>query len=248
MIRGLYTGASGMIAESIRNDSIANNLANVNTAGFKKDVAVNKEFGEMLIHRINDGGGAPAIGSLGRGTMIDEIATIHSTGAMRPTGNDFDLAIEGKGFFAVETPAGVRYTRNGTFARNIMGELVTGDGYRVLGQNGTPVRINGNKMTVSDDGRVLSDGIEVARLQVVEFANEKQLTKEGSSLYIASADGASQPATGRVCQGFIESSNVNVIAEMVNLINGYRTYETNAKTVQAQDQLLDKAVNDIGRV
>ncbi|MPN46706.1 Flagellar basal-body rod protein FlgG [bioreactor metagenome] len=166
---------------------------------------------------------------------------------MRATGNDFDLAIDGKGFFAVETPNGVRYTRNGTFTKNIVGDLINNEGYRVLGQNG-PIRINGNKMTVADDGRVFVDGVEAGRLQVVEFANEKQLTKEGSSLYIAAADSQSQQATGRVCQGFTEGSNVNVVAEMVNLINGYRAYETNAKTVQSQDQMLEKAVTEVGRV
>lgn len=247
MIRGLYTAASGMVAESIRTDATANNLANVNTAGFKKDVAVNKEFESVLIHRINDGNEVAAIGNLGRGTEIDEIATIQTQGQMRATGNDFDLAIDGKGFFAVETPNGVRYTRNGTFTKNIVGDLINNEGYRVLGQNG-PIRINGNKMTVADDGRVLVDGVETGRLQVVEFTNEKQLTKEGSSLYNAAADSQSQQATGRICQGFTEGSNVNVVAEMVNLINGYRAYETNAKTVQSQDQMLEKAVTEVGRV
>jgi flagellar basal-body rod protein FlgG len=236
-----------MVAESIRTDATANNLANVNTAGFKKDVAVNREFEALLLHRINDGNDTPAIGPLGRGTEIDEIATIQTQGVMHATNNDFDLAIEGKGFFAVETPNGVRYTRNGTFSKNIVGDLVTSEGYQVLGQNG-PIRITGNKMTVGDDGRILMDGIETGQLQVVEFADEKQLTKEGASLYIA-ADGAqNQQATGRVCQGFTEGSNVNVVAEMVNLINGYRAYETNSKAVQSQDQMLEKAVTEVGRV
>ena len=140
MIRGLYTGASGMIAESMRTDVTSNNLANANTAGFKKDVAVMKDFASMLITRINDGAEAPVIGSLGIGAGVDEVATMHSMGAVRTTGNDFDLALEGKGFFAVETPRGIRYTRNGTFVKNARNELVTQDGYRVLGENG-PITI-----------------------------------------------------------------------------------------------------------
>jgi len=246
MIRGLYTGASGMLAEAMRTDVISNNLANVNTAGFKKDVAVTKDFASMLITRINDGADAP-IGGVGVGTMVDEVATIHSAGAMRNTGNDFDMAMEGKGFFTVETPQGVRYTRNGTFAKNIQGELITHDGYRVLGENG-PIRIQGTKMVVSDDGSINIDNQLVGKLQLVEFDNEKQLTKEGSSLFAAPAGQRGKPGTGGVRQGFLEMSNVNVINEMVNLITNYRAYEINGKVVQAHDQLIGKAVNEVGKL
>lgn len=247
MIRGIYTGASGMLAESMRTDVISNNLANVNTAGFKKDVAVTKDFASMLITRINDGANAPVIGSLGVGVMVDEIATNHSTGMMKNTGNDFDVAIEGKGFFTVETPQGVRYTRNGTFAKNIQGELITQDGYRVLGQNG-PIRIQGSKMVVGNDGGISVDNQLVGKLQLVEFDNEKQLTKEGSSLFALPPGQKVKPGTGGVRQGFLEMSNVNVISEMVNLISNYRTYEINGKVVQSHDQLIDKAVNEVGRL
>ncbi|MBC8016835.1 MAG: flagellar basal-body rod protein FlgF [Sporomusaceae bacterium] len=247
MIRGIYTGASGMVAETMRTDVISNNLANANTAGFKKDVAVTKDFASMLITRINDGADAPVIGSIGIGVSVDEAATIHSPGIMKTTGNDFDMAIEGKGFFTVETPQGVRYTRNGTFAKNIQGELITQDGYRVLGQDG-PIRIQGTAMTVGDDGRILVDNQLVGTLQVVEFADEKQLTKEGASLFAAPAGQNRKSGTAGVRQGFLEMSNVNVISEMVNLISNYRAYEINGKVVQAHDQLLGKAVNEVGRL
>jgi flagellar basal-body rod protein FlgG len=247
MIRGIYTAASGMLAESARTDTIANNLANVNTAGYKKDVAITKDFASMLIYRINDGAAAPSIGSLGVGAMVDEIATIHSTGMMRQTGNALDLAIDGNGYFAVQTPAGVRYTKNGTFTKNAQGQIVTQDGNPVMGTAG-PITVNNaaSNLTVSPDGRVMLDGVEAGQLSIVEFANEKQLLKEGDSLY--NANGAqARPSGSRVEQGMLEQSNVNVVAEMVNLITGYRAYEVNAKTVQAHDQLLDKAVNEVGR-
>lgn len=247
MIRGIYTGASGMLAESMRTDVISNNLANVNTAGFKKDVTVTKDFASMLISRINDGVDAPVIGSVGVGTVVDEVATIQSAGTVRNTGNDFDLAIEGKGFFTVETPQGVRYTRNGTFAKNIQGELVTQDGYPVLGKNGH-IPIQGSKMVVSDDGRVLVDNKSVGNLQVVEFADVKQLSKEGASLFVAAPGQTGTPGTGSVRQGSLELSNVNVIGEMVNLISNYRAYEVNGKVVQSHDHLLDKAVNEVGKL
>ncbi|WP_371363143.1 Flagellar basal-body rod protein FlgG [Sporomusa rhizae] len=245
MIRGIYTSASGMLAETTRADTIANNLANGNTAGYKKDIAVSKDFASLLIRRINDGQDAPNIGTLGIGAMIDEIATIHTTGSVRPTDNPLDLAIEGKGFFAVETPAGIRFTRNGSFTRSAQGELVTAEGHRVLGKNGA-IRLPAGKLSVDDTGVMKVDGVEIGQLRVDEFANERQLVKEGSSLYRAPNNG--QPATGRVVQGSLEMSNVNIVSEMVNMISGYRAYEVNSKTIQTHDQLLDKAVNEVGRV
>jgi len=247
MIRGIYTAASGMVAESTRTDVISNNLANANTAGFKKDVAVEKDFASVLITRINDGANAPVIGSLGRGVMVDEVATEHSTGLMRNTGNSFDMAIEGQGFFAVETPQGVRYTRNGTFAKNIQGEVITNEGYRVLGENG-PISIQGTKMTVSDDGNIFVDDQPVGKFRIMEFDNKKALVKEGGSLYALSPGQTGKAGTAGVRQGFLEMSNVNVVGEMVNLIANYRAYEINGKVVQSHDQLIGKAVNDVGRL
>jgi len=248
MIRGLYTGASGMVAEALRTDVISNNLANVNTAGYKKDVAITKEFSNILLSRINDGKDAPVIGGVGLGTIVDEVATIHSAGMMRNTGNDFDMGIEGKGFFTVETPQGRRYTRNGTFAKNMQGDLITNEGYPVLGENG-PISIGqGKKMLVRNDGTVVVDGQVVDKLAVVEFGDEKQLIKEGASLYNDSANQATVPATGGVRQGFLEMSNVNVVSEMVNLIANYRAYEINGKVVQSHDQLIGKAVNEVGKL
>ncbi|MBP2655584.1 MAG: flgG 2 [Firmicutes bacterium] len=253
MIRGIYTAGSGMVAESLRNDAIANNLANANTAGYKKDVAVTKDFRNILIRRINDGRDRPEIGGTGLGTIVDEIATIQSAGIMRQTGNPLDVAIEGKGFFAVETPNGVRYTRNGSFSRNSQGELVTLDGYRVLGDNG-PIRIgNAGVVNIGEDGRVMIQGKDPAatsagKLRIEAFADERQLTKEGASMF--SAPPGARPGAGNVLvhQGMLELSNVNVVSEMVNLISGYRAYEVNSKVVQAHDQLLDKAVNEVGRI
>lgn len=247
MIRGIYSSASGMMAEMTRTDATANNLANANTTGYKKDVAVSKDFASVMITRINDGQDAD-IGAMGRGTVIDEIAVNQEAGAIRNTGNDLDMAVDGKGFFVVQTPNGVRYTRNGAFTRSSQGELVTQDGYQVLGQNGAPIRLTGTKFAVNADGTVFNNGVQTGRLQVMDFVDERQLTKEGASLFAASGNAQREPASGSVRQGTLEMSNVNVVTEMVNLINGYRAYETNSKSVQAHDQLLDKAVNEVGKV
>ena len=120
MIRGLYTATTGMISEAIRTDVISNNVANVNTTGYKKDEAINSDFASVLLKRINDGE-VQEVGKLGRGTVVAEVVVSQSQGAVRKTDNDFDLAIDGKGFFVVDTPQGERYTRNGSFLRSANG-------------------------------------------------------------------------------------------------------------------------------
>ena len=248
MIRGIYISASGMLAESLRTDVISNNLANVGTSGFKKDFAVTKDYASRDIRRINDGLTEPEIGSMGAGVWVDAIATLHTGGIMKVTGNQLDVAIDGKGYFAVETPAGVRYTRNGAFMRSAEGELVTSDGYRVQGQNG-PILLNEvGPITISEDGRIFVNNVESNQFQLYSFTEENRLRKQGA-MYFAPPDGvAAEPSTPTLRQGYLELSNVNVVGEMVNLIAGYRAYETNSKAVQTHDALLDKAVNEVARL
>ena len=251
LIRGIYIAASGMLVESLRADVTANNLANANTAGFKKDFAVIKDYASRQICRIHDGAIEPEIGVMGAGAWIDTIATHHSGGIMRVTNNTLDVAIEGKGFFTVQTPAGVRYTRNGSFSRSAGGELVTQDGFRVLGLNG-PIVLDpagqAGKVTIAEDGRIFLDQIENNTFQISSFDEENRLRKEGANLF-RPPDGVNpQQATPALRQGFLELSNVNVISEMVNMIAGFRAYETNSKVVQTHDALLDKAANEVARV
>lgn len=251
LIRGIYIAASGMLAESLRADVTANNLANVNTAGFKKDFAVLKDYDSRQIRRINDGEQEPEIGRMGSGVWLDTIATRHSVGIMQVTNNNLDFSIEGKGFFAVQTEAGVRYTRNGAFTRSAGGELVTQDGYRVLGQNG-PINLDpagqAGKVTGSEDGRIFLDGVENNSFQLYTFEDENRLRKEGANLFRPPEGVQAQAATPTIRQGILELSNVNVITEMVNMIAGFRAYETNSKVVQTHDALLDKAVNEVARL
>lgn len=247
MIRGLYTAASGMITETTRTDVISNNLANVTTTGYKKDETVSSEFERVLIRRINDGQVAPQIGELGRGSKIDEIYTQHEQGSTQQTGNTFDLAIEGKGYFVIDTPQGTRYTRNGSFNLAENGQLVTNEGFPVL-TGGRPVQINGNgNVTIGADGQIALDNEQIATLDFVEFDDDRVLKKEGNSMYVAPQGERSRQATGKISQGQLELSNVNVVSEMVKLINAYRAYETNAKALQSEDSMLEKAVNEVGR-
>ena len=240
-----------MLVESMRADVTANNLANANTAGFKKDFAVIKDYDSRQIRRINDGEKEPEIGSMGSGAWVDAISTLHTGGIMKVTNNALDFAIEGKGYFAVQTPAGVRYTRNGSFTRGSGGELVTQDGYQVLGQNGMINLDPGGqpgKVTASEDGRIFLDNVENNSFQLYTFEKESALRKEGATLFRPPEGVQPQAATPAIRQGFLELSNVNVVSEMVNMIAGYRAYETNSKVVQTHDALLDKAVNELPRL
>ncbi len=247
MVRGIYTAASGMVAESLRTDAIANNMANVDTVGYKRDVTVTKDFGSMLIKQVGGQASQSNIGSMGYGSVVDEIATIHDPGQIVPNGNPLDLAISGNGYFTVQTANGLRYTRNGSFYRSAQGNLVTAEGDNVMGTNG-PVSLTGNQVVIGRNGSVQVDGVPTGQLQLVEFANDRTaLSKEGNSLYVATGAQQPTPATGVVEQGATERSNVNVITEMVNLIAGYRAYEINGKMVQAHDSMLDKAVNQVGK-
>jgi flagellar basal-body rod protein FlgF len=257
MIRGLYTSASGMLAQTMLTDVVTNNLANINTAGFKKDLAVSKDFREMLIYRINDSSGPKTlpwmgaemvpIGYLGTGAMVDNIYTSHSQGIVRNTGNTLDMAIMGDGYFTISTKNGIRYSRNGSFGLNAQQELVTNTGDRVLGENG-PIRLTGAKVTIDEAGGIYDNGVFIDRLRMAAFSDVNVLAKEGDSYFRATQTGKQIPFQAQVQQGLIEGANVNTVSEMVNLINVFRTYEANQKIVQAQDETLGKAVNEVAKI
>lgn len=265
MWRGLYTAASGMVTETKRTDTIANNLANANTSGYKRDEAINEEFEPMLIRRVNDykggidvtrfknfsvgDGNAPVVGTLGLGSKIAEIATDNSQGMFETTGNPLDLAISGQGYFVIQTPQGARYTRDGNFYRGANGQLQTVEGHPVLGTNG-PITIPADATQISfgAKGEVQADGQVVGQLQFVQFGDRRALLKQGGNLFYAQQGAQPAPATGDINQGMLERSNTNVVSEMVNLIANYRVYEAGSKAVTAQDSMLDTSVNQVGRL
>lgn len=251
MIRGLFIGASGMLVELRRADLIANNLANATTTGFKRDDLVAESFGTMLLRRFDDqvSSGlppvaAPVVGELGLGAAGTRTAVDWAQGEFTETGNPLDLALSGAGFFAVQTPAGERYTRDGSFTRDRDGYLVTEGGHRVLGERGA-IRLDGAVVEISGDGTVMADGQRVDRLRLVQFQGGA-LTKQGENLFAANGPAGQAPAT--VIQGELERANVNVVREMINLIAAQRNYETNQRLLQAEGELLSKAVNEVGRV
>ena len=264
MIRGWYIGSSGMNAQQNRLDTIANNLANVDTAGFKRDTTVSKSFPELLLRRTNADGvyehpfgsadAAPIIGKLGLGVETNENFTEFEQGSFRSTEGTTDFALGGEGFFVVETPEGERYTRNGNFVIGKEGILETKDGYPVLGENGhinlQKVQQEGAPLNVNEDG-VLMVGSKtfgesesaVDRLRVVRFDNERYLKKQGNSLWKANdisgqahiAEGKERP---QLIQGYLETSNVNVVNEMVKMIEVNRAYEASQKAIQSEDTMM----------
>ena len=281
MIRGWYTGASGMRAQQWRLDAVANNLANVDTTSYKKDVTSFKAFPELLLRRMDDDGvykhpfgsadAAPIVGKLGTGVELNELYTVFSQGAPKETSNDFDMMLEGKGFFAVATPYGERYTRNGSFILGKEGYLVTKDGYPVLGENG-PIRVKANNFQVDNEGRIWINAaypddpeVMVSReknqweeqvlldtLKIVDFELDRYLEKQGTSLYRESdtsgparlMDVVSRP---KVLQGFLESANVDPVVEMVQMIEVNRSYEANQKVIQSEDSMLGTLINQVAK-
>ncbi|MGA2151555.1 MAG: flagellar basal-body rod protein FlgF [Geobacteraceae bacterium] len=245
MNSGMYSAVSGNIAAMERMDVIANNLANINTAGFKKDRMI---FDSMLNSAKNP--------TLSAGTVTDapvlsgySIETDFSAGPQKQTGNPLDLALDGSGFFVVNTPQGKAYTRQGSFHLDGNGKVVTADGYEVQGGGG-PITIKGGKVEINEKGELSVDGQQVTTLSVVDFPKPYQLQKIGSALFVPSVpETTEQPTTNtNVRQGAIEDSNVQPLQEMVNLMENSRFYERCVKTVQSYDQMANKAANELGKV
>jgi len=248
MERGLYIAATGMMSAITRQDTIASNLANVNTVGYKTDRVVNETFNDMFVTSMKLGG---EVGEMNFGTRVAGVVTDFSQGYMRNTGNATDLAIGGDGFFMVQAPGGpVQYTRNGQFNRSADGFLTTQSGEFVLSSGKTPLFVGPGDPTISSDGRVytsdgqLSGQIGLMRLDFENSAD--QIRKTGASFWTGPEAGAPPIGSTSVRQGFVEASGVNSIKEMVEMIGTMRGYESAQRAVLAIDGTLDKAVNSVG--
>lgn len=237
-----------MVSESVRQDVIANNLANVDTTGFKRILLVTRPLTGMALRRVEGGpgsGGLSAMGTYFAGSTPDDAATVFTQGALRSTGGALDLALLGEGFFVVEAPAGVRYTRDGSFRVDTEGYLATSSGHRVLGTGG-PIRIGDGEVEISESGDVSVAGRSVGKLKLVAFETGADLVREGHNLFQAS-EAAAKVAGVQVRQRYLEMSNVQPVREMVDLIAVMRAYEANQRMIKAQDETLGKAVNEIAR-
>ena len=251
MVRGLYTAYTGMMNQQARLDVITNNLANASTVGYKKEGSTSKAFDSMYTQKIKDGSEYyinRTIGKESLGVKIGETYTDYTQGSFKVTGNTYDLALEGDGFFNVSytSKSGVtttRYTRDGSFSVNNENMLVTEDGDYLLGEGGRIQVPQGAKITVDEEGNIYADDEYVDKLKITDFKDYNYLQKFGENLYTA-VDGATEKtADCKVRQGYLEMSNINVISEMVEMITISRAYESNQKAIQTIDSSLEKSVN-----
>lgn len=242
MLKGLFTSAGGMVQNIFEQQQSSNNLANVNTAGFKKDFAylqekINAELQKDQLRTSEDG------------MLIakDKVYTNFQQGKIVPTNNTLDVAINGNGFFVVNSDEGERYSRNGQLKLNNNGLLVTNTGDPVQGEGGN-ITIDGSEIFINDKGAIYVDGDIVDTLRLTDFADKKELKKVGASLYKATDKAQVIPASDyAIKQGAYEGSNVNIIKEMVNMIDVQRTYEANSKVLTTLDESLRKIVNEVGK-
>jgi len=225
LISGIYKLIDGCLVHDLRFETISNNLANQNTNAFKKDIL---SFNQSL-------------------TMNYVSETDFSPGSVRYTGNDLDVALEGKGFFKVQTANGMRYTRDGVFGINAEGVLITRNGDPVLGQSG-PIKIQGKKVIIANDGQVVVDNVPGDRLAVVDFEQPRLLKKEGGSYFSHQEEGRGMSAAKNVSvkQSYLESSNVNPTEEIVKMLEAFRAFESVQKAIQSIDEITSKMINDQG--
>ncbi|HET6448674.1 MAG TPA: flagellar hook-basal body protein [Conexibacter sp.] len=225
MERGLYIAASGMVAEQMRQDQIANDLANASTPGYKADRVTQRAFADLLLSNTATG---QAIGGLTTGVAADRMVTDTSPQPVRDTGEPLDLAIVGDGWFAVQTPQGTRYTRNGQFSAAADGTLTDQLGNRVLGASGQPVKLDAS-------GHVNAQDVGVFALS--------DAAKQGDNLFDGTAAGQ---ATGTVRTGALEGSGVDPARTMVDMIASFRAFEAGQKVIQTIDESLHKTATQVG--
>ena len=250
MIRGIEISKSAMLAQRSRMDVVANNLANTDTKGFKKDEVVVTNFKNVLLSEIGDtaidNSQAKPVGNFSFGIHPEVVYTSYEQGSFEETGNQSDLAIQGSGFFELQTQQGLRYTRDGAFSVNKNGYLVNADGYNIVGDKG-PLLVGDQKFTIDVKGNVIINGVIKNKVKVVEFTDNKDLEKEGDNLF-ASKSAGSVSTQSNILQNYLENSNVEVSSEMTSMIEIQKSYEANQRVLKMMDELVGKAVNDVGRV
>jgi len=252
----LYSAATGMEAQQLNLNTIANNLANVNTPGFKRSKI---EFQDLLYQKprasgTDSGGGnlVPTGTEVGNGSRVAATAKVFTQGQLTNTGEKLDIAIQGDGFFEIQRPDGTKaYSRDGSFKQNAQGQVVTNDGLPVIGFQA--IAPGATSITISPDGTATvqsASGTQNFNLTLARFANPAGLRSLGGNLYEETAASGTpelgkpgENGFGQTVQGYVENSNVNIVEEMVNLIVAQRAYEINSKSIQTSDEMLQNIAN-----
>ena len=242
MIKGIYKSASAMIPRIKKQEVIANNLANASSPGYKKDLIFTKELSRAEQSRT-------VKQTDWQTRMIDQVYTDFDQGGLDKTGNPLDLALEGEGFFVFETPDGEQVlSRAGNLTVSPDGYIVNSEGHRLMSSGGS-INVGGGEVEISEDGQVQVDGASVGTIDVVVPDDNNRIIKVGSTEFNVPQNVALAPAIKFVIrQGYLESSNVETVTEMIDMISSFRNYEADANSIKTQDESLEKLFNNVGRV
>lgn len=253
MIKGLYSAFSAMEAAWRYQDVISNNIANANTVGYRREVATQESFADVLLSQSTP---IPApltariqqvVGQMGTGTFVAEFTTDFQSGVSQPTGQELDFALN-DGFFQLEGEDGTVFaTRDGRFGRDANGDLVSSHGHYVLDQDGNHINLPDEPVSVAVDGTIAAGGTEIARIGIVDFT-PNQLTRAGEAYFTATGPGAPTIGSPGLMQGFLEGSNSSVVEEMTSLMAVQRTYQANQAVLAKLDATLDQAAGELGRL
>ena len=249
MTRGVYTAATGMLANQAAQDTIAQNLANANTVGYKEDVPRFESFLSEPVSRLLPAGRV-AIGTIGSGAGLRDVTTNFSQGGLQQSGNPLDVALTGDGALVIQTPAGPRLSRDGSLTLNVRGVLAQANtGQPVLSDRNTVLSVPANtkSIVISPSGELAADGVSLGRIQMASLSPLANPVKVGDNQYTVSSLRPASP-TATLRQGFLETSNVSIVKEMVSMISIMRAYETNQKMLQAEDDTTGKATNEVGKL
>ena len=257
MLRSLYTGWTGMYTQQKRLDVISNNMANVTTVGYKKEFVTAQSFDDVLAVKIRDRSvdwRQQQIGDMSLGAKIGEIHTDYTQGSLRQTDNPFDLGLDGNGFFKVNVTDAdgttrLCYTRAGQFHMTSDGFIVDAYGNHLQSEAGDfQVPVDAVNTVIDTEGNVYADGTLIDRLELADFEDYEYLKKYQDNYYLPVDGITEKEADAQIRQGYTEQSNVMVVSEMVDLIATTRAYEANQKVIKTMDNVMDQAVNSVGKI
>lgn len=247
MVRGFYQLGSGIVSQNKTLSTIANNIANAETTGYKKQLVVTETFEKMMITRVKslNSGSSFQLGDKTMSRTISETASIHTQGVLKETERNLDVAIVGEGFFALQTNDGIAYTRKGDFNVDAAGYLTQGESGRVMGTNG-PIRVGTDNVAFDSNGNVYANGQNVGKLATYNFADYNQLTPIRDGYY--TSNGGAQQINTQVRGQTLEGSNVDMAEEITNAIASQRELQTQSQVLKMYDTVLQKATTEIGKL